>query len=315
MNLLHAVVVLSIGAISLLNFECLAQEQTTEGSCTNDDPSTCGNYQIITNIDKPEEVHADGGDTDNGDDDDVNDNDCQDEHPKCFDWSRIGECDANPPYMLQSCSRSCKQCPDQAEELAVILAAKAKKVKVYTKEELMIGEDMGEPQSLEDSGFRVSEKETIARIVASREYLRDSDFDDELIEICLNKHEKCVAWAVSGECEKNKKYMIASCAPACMTCDKLTIESRCPIDPDAKAAWESGSLEAMFKRLTSEPITTQYNVTILSSPPEPWVVIVDGVVTEEESKRLIELGDLEGFKRSQDVGAKNPDGTYFFIIK
>ncbi|MGK3734898.1 MAG: hypothetical protein ACI90V_001737, partial [Bacillariaceae sp.] len=104
MNLLHAVVVLSIGAISLLNFECLAQEQTTEGSCTNDDPSTCGNYQIITNIDKPEEVHADGGDTDNGDDDDVNDNDCQDEHPKCFDWSRIGECDANPPYMLQSCS-------------------------------------------------------------------------------------------------------------------------------------------------------------------------------------------------------------------
>jgi prolyl 4-hydroxylase len=315
MNLLQVVVLLSIGTISLLNIgECLALEQTTEGSCTNDDPGTCGDDQIVTDTDTPEEVHADGDDSNDDGNDSDDGIDCQDEHPKCFDWSRIGECDANPVYMLRSCSRSCKQCPDQAEELAAILAAKAKKVKVYTKEELMIGEDMGEPQSLEDSEFRVSEKETIARIEASRQYLQDSDFDDDLIEICLNKHEKCFTWAVAGECEKNKKYMISSCAPACMTCDKLTIESRCPIDPGAKAAWESGSLNAMFERLTSEPITTQYNVTILSSPPEPWVVIVDGVVTEEESKHMIELGDLEGFKRSQDVGAKNPDGTYGSIV-
>ena len=306
MNLLHAVVLLSIGTISLLNFgECLALEQKNESSCTNEDPSTCGNDQIVTDTDTPEEVNAD---------DDDNDNDCQDEHTKCSEWSRIGECDENPGYMLEYCSRSCKQCPDQAEELAAILAEKVKKVKVYTKEELMIGEDMGEPQSLEAPEFHVSEKETTARIDASRLYLQDSDFDDDLIEICLNKHEKCFAWAVAGECEKNKKYMISSCAPACMTCDKLTVESRCPIDPDAKAAWESGSLNAMFERLTSEPIITQYNVTILSSPPEPWVVIVDGVVTEEESKRFIELGDVEGFERSQDVGAKNPDGTYGSIV-
>ena len=306
MNLLHAVVLLSIGTISLLNFgECLALEQKNESSCTNEDPSTCGNDQIVTDTDTPEEVNAD---------DDDNDNDCQDEHTKCSEWSRIGECDENPGYMLEYCSRSCKQCPDQAEELAAILAEKVKKVKVYTTEELMLGEDMGEPQSLEAPEFHVSEKETTARIDASRLYLQDSDFDDDLIEICLNKHEKCFAWAVAGECEKNKKYMISSCAPACMTCDKLTIESRCPIDPDAKAAWESGSLNAMFERLTSEPIITQYNVTILSSPPEPWVVIVDGVVTEEESKRFIELGDVEGFERSQDVGAKNPDGTYGSIV-
>jgi hypothetical protein len=310
MNLLHAVVLLSIGTISLLNFgECLALEQKNESSCTNEDPSTCGNDQIVTDTDTPEEVNAD-----DDDDDDDNDNDCQDEHTKCSEWSRIGECDENPGYMLEYCSRSCKQCPDQAEELAAILAEKVKKVKVYTTEELMLGEDMGEPQSLEAPEFHVSEKETTARIDASRLYLQDSDFDDDLIEICLNKHEKCFAWAVAGECEKNKKYMISSCAPACMTCDKLTVESRCPIDPDAKAAWESGSLNAMFERLTSEPIITQYNVTILSSPPEPWVVIVDGVVTEEESKRFIELGDVEGFERSQDVGAKNPDGTYGSIV-
>jgi len=99
-----------------------------------------------------------------------------------------------------------------------------------------------------------------------------------------------------------------------MTCDKLTIESRCPIDPDAKAAWESGDLNTMFERLTSKEITTKYNVTILSEPPAPWVVIVDDVVSDVECKRLIELGDTAEYKRSEDVGAKNPDGTYGSIV-
>jgi len=300
--ILHVVVLLSISAISISNFECLAQGSTTEGSCTADDPSTCVNNQIVTNSDKENDTDDDDG------------ADCQDDNPKCFDWSRIGECDANPVYMIRSCRRSCTQCPDQAEELAAILAAKERKKKVYTQEELTVGADMGKPQSLEDHNFHVSEKESTAQIEASRDYLQDSDFDDDLLKICLNRHGKCVAWAVAGECEKNKKYMITNCAPACMTCDKLTIESRCPIDPDAKAAWEPGSLNAMFERLTSEEITTKYNVTILSKPPEPWVVIVDDLVTEEECKRLIELGDLEEYKRSEDVGAKNPDGSYGSIV-
>lgn len=100
--------------------------------------------------------------------------------------------------------------------------------------------------------------------------------------------------AIAGECQKNKKYMITNCAPACMTCDMLTIDSRCPIDPDAKAAWSPGDLNILFERLVSEEMTSKYNVTILSKPPEPWIVIADDVVTEEECKRLIKLGDLEG---------------------
>lgn len=233
---------------------------------------------------------------------------------KCFDWSRIGECDANPDYMLTHCRRSCKQCPDQAEELAEIIAEKKKKERVWTQNELTVGADMGKPQVLEDMSFRVSEEESSARIGASREHLQNSDFDDDLLEICKNKHESCTAWAIAGECDKNANYMVTNCAPACMTCDKLTIESRCPVDPNAKAAWEPGSLDAMFRHLTSEPIASQYNVTILSSPPNPWVVTLENVTSEEESKRLIELGDLEGYKRSQDVGAKNPDGTYGSIV-
>jgi len=128
------------------------------------------------------------------DDDDGDSDDCQDDHHKCFDWSRVGECDANPVYMLHSCRRSCKRCDDQAEELAAIFAAKEKAKRVYTQEELAVGVDMGEPQSLEDSMFHISEKESMALIYASRKFIRDSNFDDDLISICLNKHEKCVAW-------------------------------------------------------------------------------------------------------------------------
>ena len=97
-----------------------------------------------------------------------------------------------------------------------------------------------------------------------------------------------------------------------MQCDNLMIEKRCPIDPDAKPAWEPGSLNAMFEHLISEPIASKYPVTILSR--DPWVVTLDEVVSEEEAKRLIELGGLEGYKRSEDVGGKNPDGTYGSIV-
>ena len=93
-----------------------------------------------------------------------------------------------------------------------------------------------------------------------------------------------------------------------MTCDMLLIEKRCPIDPNAKAAWEPGSLNTMFEYLISEPVASKYPVTIYSR--DPWVVTLDDVISEEEAQKLIELGGLEGYKRSEDVGGKNADGSY-----
>lgn len=68
----------------------------------------------------------------------------------------------------------------------------------------------------------------------------------------------------------------------------------------------------MFEHLISEPIASKYPVTILSK--DPWVVTLDGVVSEEEAVKLIELGGLEGYKRSEDVGAKKADGTYGSVV-
>ena len=42
----------------------------------------------------------------------------------------------------------------------------------------------------------------------------------------------------------------------------------------------------------------------------PWIVSLDNVVTQEEALRLIELGALEGYERSDDWGEYLEDGTY-----
>jgi hypothetical protein len=35
---------------------------------------------------------------------------CENKHPECQKWADIGECTANPGYMLVSCAVSCKSC-------------------------------------------------------------------------------------------------------------------------------------------------------------------------------------------------------------
>lgn len=106
------------------------------------------------------------------------------------------------------------------------------------------------------------------------------------------------------------------CAPVCQRCEALTIEGRCPIDPDAPQAWGPGDLNKMFERLTSEPYKSKYSVEILSSPSEnddddgPWIITMDDVITEMEAQRLIELGHERGYERSQDVGRAKADGTH-----
>ncbi len=68
----------------------------------------------------------------------------------------------------------------------------------------------------------------------------------------------------------------------------------------------------MFEHLISDEIASKYPVTILSR--DPWVVTLDDVVSEEEAARLIELGAKQGYERSEDVGALQPDGSYGSVV-
>lgn len=131
-------------------------------------------------------------------------------------------------------------------------------------------------------------------------------------------------WAVSGECETASEYMYVNCAPACRACEKLTIEGRCPLDPNATDAWGAGDLSRMFEKVTTDAEFQKYEPRILSRPQYaegeskenvdyqigPWVVLLENFLTPEECEKLIALGHVEGYERSSDVGELKFDGTY-----
>jgi prolyl 4-hydroxylase len=128
---------------------------------------------------------------------------------------------------------------------------------------------------------------------------------------------------LTTECEANPKYMTIQCSPACMTCEQLDFDFRCPFDKEAPTVWGPGDLNAMFEQIVASPANEQYNVTILSSPKSykdhegrdgPWVITLDDFLSPAECDRLIQLGHDIGYKRSEDVGAKKFDGTYAPLV-
>eukprot|EP00934_Nitzschia_sp_Nitz4_P008535 Nitzschia sp. Nitz4//scaffold47_size129522//15865//17730//NITZ4_003537-RA/size129522-snap-gene-0.192-mRNA-1//-1//CDS//3329552758//8525//frame0 len=223
--------------------------------------------------------------------------DCEDMNPDCDLWAKSGECTKNPAYMLQNCQKSCDVCD---------------KISTSSTNPAEQGSGIGELQKLVSPAYPVTEEQTKQRIVESRKHIRESTLPRDLLQSCQNENAMCTIWALTGECEANPKYMKKSCAPACLSCEYLSVEHRCPLDPNAKNAWEPGDLDAMFERLTAEPYLSKYSVEILSSPATdgPWVLMFDDFLSEQEANTLIELGAIEGYDRSTDVGGKNVDGTF-----
>jgi len=102
------------------------------------------------------------------------------------------------------------------------------------------------------------------------------------------------------------------------------VETRCPLDPEAKDALEPGDLNKMFERIVTDPYYKQFEPVVLSRPdyapgdtPETadykiglWMVMFENALSDEEADRLIELGGVRGYERSSDVGVEKEDGTF-----
>lgn len=115
-----------------------------------------------------------------------------------------------------------------------------------------------------------------------------------------------------------------NCAPVCKSCEMKHVETRCPMDPAAKNALESGDLDQMFERIVTDPYYKMYEPVVLSRPSYApgdtaetanykiglWMVMLQNVLSETEADRMIELGGIRGYERSADVGAEKEDGTY-----
>ena len=233
---------------------------------------------------------------------------CKDDHYKCAEWAGMGECDANPKYMRNYCSRSCLECFETTSQFGL-------------EQELP-----NQPAERKLTKKRI--KETVA-------YMQRVWTDDEFTKVrhkCKNTHEDCTFWAAIGECEANEKYMKTNCAPACFSCDLLDIRHRCPVEPDNVCIWEPGDLNTLFENMVDNADGKgeyiQYNPKALSRPQMtkngtkvesvendgPWIVLLENFVTEEEADRLVEIGKEQGYERSADVGKEKPDGSHDSLV-
>lgn len=131
---------------------------------------------------------------------------------------------------------------------------------------------------------------------------------------CKNRHKDCSFWKVVGECEDKPGYMHVHCALACQTCEMLEYDIRCPMQAPLHNALGPGDLNDMFEWIMSTPDFGHYSPVILSKPTEtedaPWMIMFDSFATKEECERLIELGGMEGYERSSDVGKRRFDGSF-----
>lgn len=132
------------------------------------------------------------------------------------------------------------------------------------------------------------------------------------------------------------------CKKVCQSCHLIDIANRCPALPDAVPALKEGELNKLFERIVetapgNRTLTVkdrqnlaklempEYSITVHSRPSDgpateiniesdknllPWVITFDNLLTDEECDALIQHGYDAGYKRSEDVGKRNFDGTH-----
>jgi len=228
------------------------------------------------------------------------------------------------PPNLQNRTNHCEandmQCtPDEADE-TVHCDQKKIESSIHHLQKDYANEHFGVVQKIGDddhslSNFILNWKTYMANVV-----MVDPSYSS-VRDTCRNKHERCSYWAMIGECDVNPAYMKVQCAPACQSCDQIQFSNRCPFDASkAQNAFEKGDVNRFFEHIVGNEEFAEYNVTVHSRPKQleddesfvdgPWLITLDDFVSEEEAKRLIELGGLEEFKRSTDVGVLKADGSY-----
>ena len=253
---------------------------------------------------------------------------CVDEDDLCDFWASEGECDANPGYMHSNCPVSCGTCSGGNDDRDVSKALGEK----TRLQRLML--DYGEEQIVKGelaSATLFAMKETIVymeNFVLSENPTHNMSADT--ISKCLLRDELCSFWAATGECEANPGFMVTTCAPSCKSCHMIDMNSRCPIDPNARPALVPGSLNSMFERIVNEAADRNqgYSVTVHSRPSAeflveatalsvkndlaqpPWIITFDDFLSDEECNYLIQKGFESGYERSEDVGEEKFDGSF-----
>lgn len=241
---------------------------------------------------------------------------CADYDESCSDWADTGECTNNPEYMMDNCPFSCDICIPMMESVPQKLIVGDE----YESEDIDDQESKNELQHLLQDHYE--------KMLTYQESIAEDDRYIKVRNSCVNSQPDCVFWAATGECDLDKHfgYMMTNCPLACLSCEMMDINLRCPMpesldEGDIKA----GDIDTMFKSL----VQGEYGpVTVHSAPSHydsieniqandsymksdgPWVLTIDNFLTPEEAAQMIVLGYESGYKRSTDVGEKKVDGSY-----
>lgn len=118
--------------------------------------------------------------------------------------------------------------------------------------------------------------------------------------------------------------MLRECTPACQACHTLDHKYKCPLDFSVHHALpQPGDLTDMFQRIVKDYPQYQPNILSMPNPTDeqrnnddddivdgPWVIELDQLLTHDECDRLIELGNVSGYKSSTGLGNERQDGSY-----
>jgi hypothetical protein len=146
-----------------------------------------------------------------------------------------------------------------------------------------------------------------------------------LFYVPVRRHSCCCS--LDGDCSENEEYMELNCAASCRVCNiVLPDPDRCYYVESGPDIWKPGDLHQMFRRILNDmQHQDQYTVEILSSPDivnvtssqdgaatkdGPWIVTIDNFLHSSELERLIELGPMEGYHRSEIYDKELNDDTY-----
>ncbi|KAL3935770.1 MAG: hypothetical protein SGBAC_008783 [Bacillariaceae sp.] len=229
--------------------------------------------------------------------------------------------------MKANCARSCTACEKDTQRKTKEEEKNVDTIALGAPDDVILEESasFGEKQ-IADGGER---QQTIDRVKATIDYMSSEEvanLSPAIKESCINRHELCAFWAILG---------LES------LCDTCSINARCPVNDDAVAGLEPGTLNKMFERIVStapgnrtltdeeredlkQNEMTEYTVNVISRPSDkvateisakndklpPWVVVFEDFVSNEECDAMIALGYEHEYKRSADVGKLKFDGTH-----
>jgi prolyl 4-hydroxylase len=259
---------------------------------------------------------------------------CVDSSDQCEEGAERGLCLTDPDRMKElGCHRSCLFC------------FSSDSVDLYSLGETQLFESDDDDAHEKETP---SHMDVLEIIVKTEQYLANKVFvapDHEHVRLaCRNYDEKCAIWAAQGFCEDDRGFMGKHCPAACQDCLMVDYKMRCPFDEEEANIFGPGELNNMFERILEEcgedPSTFSPEnlpsggthpfgeVKVISSPydnmieylsdedipkidqfsPVPWMLLMEGFLSEEECDKLIELGKINGYERSTIDGDSDVGG-------